>query len=160
MVKMRGNVVLLLLIFFSAILNGQNLDKSNVVFFKDAKLNELLQTIITTENTCTKNGKIIDWYIDFKDENRFVVSKGRIGNLLEVAKIDNKSVHSTSINGKLVFILTAYDDGLYSKTRFCIDMTEYLDKAEVVFEDFSSWLIENRNGIYSIKDKRVFNCNK
>jgi hypothetical protein len=152
--------ILILALFSLTSSNSQNFEKSEIVFFNDSNVIDLLEGIVIQGNTCSQNGKVIDWYIDFEDKYRLIVSRGRIENLLEIAKSEKKRIYTTSINNQIVFISTSYDCNLFTKTRFFIDLKQHLNKAIVVFEDFSSWLItRDKKDDFVIKNKRIFKCN-
>lgn len=150
-------IVLILLLSYTKVLAQDN--NSNLVFIKDNNLRDLLEIIITNENTCSSYSKTINWYVDFKHDNTILVSQSRIANLLESLKNNKREILTTIINDKIVFLVTKNDKNLFYKSEFSINLEEFKNNEIVLFEDFSAWKIKSNEKRYEVVNKIIFKCN-
>lgn len=155
---MKNSLIVIFIILFNTVSYSQDFDSSELVFFKDKKLTKLLEDIVVVENTCAKKAKTINWYIDFKEDNVLLVSQSRTANLLEIVKGEKQKILSTTVNDKIVFILTNNEKDIYLKSGFFIDLRKYKDNEVVFFEDFSVWQIKKENDLYRVANKRIWKC--
>ncbi|MBG6130871.1 hypothetical protein IWQ47_002341 [Aquimarina sp. EL_43] len=162
MIQLRQNIVLpIFVLLFSLTTAAQNDNAkydSKLVVFNSSDLVGLLESIVTTKNTCGTSN-IVNWYIDLKEPSSATVSQGRIANLIELTDSESREIYTTLINNKVVFILANDKEKFFSDTGFVIDLSDYVNKSVIVFEDFSHWMINIENDSYSISAKRIWKCN-
>lgn len=154
--------LIIVAIFSFYTMKGQSSDinkNSEFVFVKDQKLVQLLKDIICKENACQDPNKKIHWYVDFKEEFKsIIITQGRIADLMELND-GEKVIYTTTINENIVFLLLKNkSDSLLSETGFQMDLSSYLGRSTLVFEDFSAWLVTYNNGVYKLKDTHIRKC--
>jgi len=134
------------------------IDKSELIIFKEKYFVESLEKIIKLENNCARNSNNHNWYIERQQDSSYLVSINRIGNLLH--NLEGRNIYTTIINNQIVFLITQSENDFFSKTGYFIDLKKYKNLEYILFEDFSSWLIaKDENENFVIKDKMIFKCN-
>jgi hypothetical protein len=151
-------------LFFSFLISGSILfsqsETAEIIFLDSKNLTTVLESIINVENTCHKNKKSIVWYIDYDNEDSILVGQGRIGNLMDAAKVKELELLVTFINQKIVFLFSKKPlKSKYSSSNFYVDLSKYNKENLVLFEDFSVWKVANKESVFTIVDKIAFECN-
>ncbi len=129
------------------------------VFFDNIDFVKILEDIIQDKNECN-NSTMYNWYIEFYNSKKIVVTKGYVGNLIATpSDNEGKQIYATTISNKIVFVLMKDENASISKTGFSIDLCEYVDDYDFSFSHFSAWLIVNNDLKFELTDSHIIKCN-
>ena len=141
---------------FCSLLFSQ-VETPELISFKNQNLIKTIESILLTKNDCNSSDSNYSWYIEHFEDDTFVVSASRVGNLLQ--SLEDKKMYATIINNNVVFYVTASKCENFLKLGFSIDLSNYKNHDYVFFEDYSYWVIaKSESNNYIIKDESVFNC--
>jgi|SRR5690554_5923936 len=126
-----------------------------LVFFEEKDLSQLIENIIIENKNC-KEGI---WYVEIKNSSNYLLSKSFLPNLIEQSSIKNIELYMTTIDNKVVFILTDRKfDRLFTKTFFRSELPEFSELDYVYFYNFSYWHLQKLNDVFNVVDEKIYKC--
>ncbi len=155
---MIGRIYILIFVLMISCLSFGQVDRSELITFKNKYFVELVQQVIKSKHNCNKNSSNHNWYIESQQDGSYLISINRISNLLHT--LGNKQLYTTIINNQIVFFITQKENNFFSKKGYFIDLNNYKDSEYVLFEDFSYWLVaKSKKHDFAIKNEKTFKCN-
>lgn len=152
-------IIVLFICFFQNQSFGQENFDADLVIIKNEQLLNLLNNIIISKNSCSKENSNIVWSLDIKKKEEIILSQSRIPNLIEISKIKGRNVGVSIINNQLIFILYDEPNNLLFKPNLKIELNSYKKEDLLLFEEFSAWLISIRDNTYYLASKKLWECN-
>jgi|SRR5690554_795950 len=145
----------LIIFFFFFVQVSAQKNQTTLVFFEEEDLSRLIESIIIENNNCNKG----IWYVEIKDSSNFLLSKSFLPNLIKQSSINNIELYMTSIDNKIVFILTdSKYDLLFKKTFFRSELPEFTELDYVYFHNFSFWHLKKMNDLFNMVEEKIYNC--
>lgn len=155
---MKSFLVLFSILFLNTYCHGQNKDlekkhTSEIVILKDLNLKNLIQKILKKNQS--EETKYYSWYLDFNKNESIIISQYNIENLIASKEITN--IYSTFINDEILFIISKENiSSVFSKTKYSIDLSSFIDKSDFTTIDSPFWILQkDKNNNYQIiKEKK------
>ncbi|MEL1242000.1 hypothetical protein [Flavobacterium flavipallidum] len=103
--------------------------------------------------------KSLNWYIDFISNDKILISKYYIENL--IAEKGLKYIYTTFIDNKILFIVNnEFTNNSISKSKYSVDLGQFIGKENYSTVDYSFWVIQNKGGKYKIIKERRYKCDE
>lgn len=97
--------------------------------------------------------------MELKDSSNLLLSKSYPSNLIELAPLHNAELYITTINDKILFIISESKyDFLFEKTSFQIELPTFSELDYVYFSNSSYWHLQKIQETFDVVEKRIYSC--
>ena len=129
---------------------------SEIVYLKDSNLKIIIKEIIKKDSFCKTYD--VQWSIEFLNNNKILITKYSLENLIASKGIDN--IYTTIIDDNVFFLNGNINfNNIFSKSGYSVDLIEFLNKINFSTIDYSFWIIQKKSDSkYEIIKEKKYKC--